>query len=89
MKQAVISRGWAGIEAQMPDGIPVIGPSSTEQDLYHAFGFSAHGFQMGPIVGKITSDLITTGQTDLPITPFSIARFQKGAPSLTQEHFHG
>jgi sarcosine oxidase subunit beta len=89
MKQAIINRGWAGIEAQMPDGIPVIGPSSTEQDLYHAFGFSAHGFQMGPIVGKITSDLITTGQTALPITPFSIARFQTGAPSLTQEHFHG
>jgi sarcosine oxidase subunit beta len=44
---------------------------------------------MGPIVGKITADLITTGQTDLPITPFSIARFQTGAPSLTQEHFHG
>ncbi len=76
MKDAIVSRGWAGIEASMPDGIPVIGPSSTESGLYHAFGFSAHGFQLGPIVGKITADLITTGQTDLPITPFSIARFQ-------------
>ena len=76
MKDAIVSRGWAGIEASMPDGIPVIGPSSTESGLYHAFGFSAHGFQLGPIVGKITADLITTGQTDLPITPFSITRFQ-------------
>ncbi len=76
MKDAVVSRGWAGIEASMPDGIPVIGPSSTESDLYHAFGFSAHGFQLGPIVGKITADLITQGKTDLPISPFSISRFQ-------------
>jgi len=76
MKDAVVSRGWAGIEASMPDGIPVIGPSSTESDLFHAFGFSAHGFQLGPIVGKITADLITKGETDLPISPFSIARFQ-------------
>ena len=76
MKDAVVSRGWAGIEASMPDGIPVIGPSSTESDLYHAFGFSAHGFQLGPIVGKITADLITKGETDLPITPFSISRFR-------------
>ncbi len=79
MAQAVVNRGWAGIEASMPDGIPVIGPSSTESGLFHAFGFSAHGFQLGPIVGKITSDLITTGQTDLPITPFSISRFQTPA----------
>jgi sarcosine oxidase subunit beta len=79
MKDAVVSRGWAGIEASMPDGIPVIGPSSTESDLYHAFGFSAHGFQLGPIVGKITADLITKGETDLPITPFSITRFQQAA----------
>lgn len=79
MKDAVVSRGWAGIEASMPDGIPVIGPSSTESDLYHAFGFSAHGFQLGPIVGKITADLITKGETDLPIKPFSITRFQQAA----------
>ena len=29
MKQARIVRAWAGIEAFMPDNIPVIGPSST------------------------------------------------------------
>ena len=86
MKDAIVNRGWAGIEASMPDAIPVIGPSSTQSNLYHAFGFSAHGFQLGPIVGKITSDLITTGRTDLPIEPFSITRFSNGSnqSSLTQ-----
>ena len=79
MKEAVVSRGWAGIEASMRDAIPVIGPSSTEKNLYHAFGFSAHGFQLGPIVGKITADLITNGKTDLPISPFSITRFKNNA----------
>ena len=76
MKHAIVNRGWAGIEAAMPDGIPVIGPSSTQKGLFHAFGFSAHGFQLGPIVGRITTELITQGVTDLPIAPFSIARFQ-------------
>ncbi|MEI6113074.1 MAG: FAD-binding oxidoreductase, partial [Burkholderiales bacterium] len=76
MKHAIVNRGWAGIEAAMPDGIPVIGPSSTQKGLFHAFGFSAHGFQLGPIVGKITTELIMQGVTDLPIAPFSIARFQ-------------
>lgn len=77
MRNAVVNRGWAGIEASMPDGIPVIGPSGTEENLFHAFGFSAHGFQLGPIVGKILSELILTGSTDLPIEPFHISRFSK------------
>jgi sarcosine oxidase subunit beta len=77
MRGAVIHRGWAGIEAQMPDEIPVIGPSATSPNAYHAFGFSAHGFELGPIVGRITAELITTGTTSLPIAPFSITRFRK------------
>lgn len=75
MKDAIVNRGWAGIEAAMPDEIPVIGPSLKAEGAFHAFGFSAHGFELGPIVGRITSDLITQGTTPLPIAPFSIGRF--------------
>lgn len=75
MREAVVSRGWAGIEAAMPDELPVIGPSLRRENAYHAFGFSAHGFELGPIVGKITADLIATGRTDQPIGPFGIGRF--------------
>lgn len=77
MRGATINRGWAGIEARMPDDIPVIGPSGTEPDAFHAFGFSAHGFELGPIVGRITADLIARCATDLPIAPFSIRRFAR------------
>jgi sarcosine oxidase subunit beta len=81
MREATIHRGWAGIEARMPDDIPVIGPSSTTPNAYHAFGFSAHGFELAPIVGRILAELITTGRTGLPITPFSITRFEPAAAS--------
>lgn len=70
-----IVRFWAGIEGVMPDGIPVIGRSAVEDHAFHAFGFSAHGFQLGPIVGKIIADLVVTGSCDLPIEPFAIDRF--------------
>ncbi len=70
-----IVRAWAGIEAFMPDNLPVISRSSASPDAYHAFGFSAHGFQLSPIVGKIMSQLILDGQTELAIEPFSIQRF--------------
>jgi sarcosine oxidase subunit beta len=75
MRRARVVRCWAGIEGEMPDGIPVIGPSSTEPGIYHAFGFSMHGFQLGPIIGRILAELIADGRSSLPIAPFSIARF--------------
>ena len=79
MRGAKIVRAWAGIEARMPDDIPVIGPSATSEGVWHAFGFSAHGFQMGPIVGSILAELIATGRTNLPIEPFRIGRFAGGS----------
>jgi sarcosine oxidase subunit beta len=75
MQQTRVVRCWAGIEGHMKDGIPVIGPSSTEPGIYHAFGFSSHGFQLGPVIGRILAELITEGHSTLPIAPFSIARF--------------
>lgn len=77
MRQATVVRSWSGIEGRMPDKIPVIGPSSRHQGLYHAFGFSLHGFQMGPGVGDIMAELISNGSTQWPISAFSIDRFRE------------
>ncbi|MCC9620407.1 FAD-binding oxidoreductase [Thalassospira sp. MA62] len=76
MKNATIVRSWSGIEGRMPDDMPVIGRSSTEENVFHAFGFSAHGFQMGPGVGDIMAGLIATGETNAPLEPFNISRFK-------------
>jgi|TARA_R110000868_G_scaffold401157_5_gene676491 sarcosine oxidase subunit beta len=46
------------------------------QIRFSAFGFSAHSFQLSPIVGRIISELILDGKTALPIKPFDIGRFQ-------------
>lgn len=74
MRTAKIVRCWAGIEGEMPDKIPVIGPGTTE-GVYHAFGFCGHGFAISPIVGKILADIITTGNSEIPIDAFSVDRF--------------
>lgn len=77
LKDVRIVRAWAGIEAYMPDNIPVIGASQTVKNAYHAFGFSAHGFQLSPVIGRIMSQLILDGSSELPIEPFSISRFAR------------
>jgi sarcosine oxidase subunit beta len=70
-----IVRAWAGVEAFMPDEIPVISLSRHAPQLVHAFGFSAHGFALGPIGGQIVSDLVLDGHSTLPIAPFAVNRF--------------
>ena len=75
LKQLQIVRSWPGIMGMMPDHIPVISPSENAKDVYHAFGFSGHGFQLGPIVGQIVSELILEGRSSLPIDSFLIDRF--------------
>jgi sarcosine oxidase subunit beta len=75
MRSATIVRCWAAIEAETEDKCPVIGPSARAEDAYHAFGYSGHGFELGPIVGSVIAELITTGKTDMLIKPLSIDRF--------------
>jgi sarcosine oxidase subunit beta len=70
-----IVRAWAGIESYMPDNIPVISASQTYSNAYHAFGFSAHGFQLSPVVGRIMAEMIIDGQSTFPMEPFHINRF--------------
>ena len=72
---ATIIRTWTGIEGNMPDDIPVIGPSRSTPGLFHAFGFYGHGFAIGPAIGAIMAELVLDGQSTTPIEAFAIDRF--------------
>jgi sarcosine oxidase subunit beta len=75
LRDASILRSWTGIEGMVEDGLPVIGASRRLPGLVHAFGFSAHGFALAPLVGEIVRDLITGRQNHLPLAPFAPERF--------------
>ncbi|MBE1284174.1 MAG: FAD-dependent oxidoreductase [Rhodobacteraceae bacterium] len=77
MRRASINRMWAGLEAYMPDNLPVIGPAANAARAFHAFGFSAHGFQMGPVVGQVMAELVTGGTTRFDLSAFRIDRFDR------------
>lgn len=79
LRNARLVRAWAGIDGEAADGIPVIGRSALHEGLTHAFGFSGHGFQLVPAVGRALGQLIRTGQTDLPLLAFSPTRFREAA----------
>ena len=86
LREARVLRCWAGIEARTEDGLPVIGASGTEQDAFHAFGFSAHGFHLGPAVGAVLAELVTGGASNVPIEAFGIQRFRQPAAERQSRH---
>ena len=87
MRSAQVVRAWAGIEARMSDDIPVFGPSGTSEGVFHQFGFSAHGFQLGPGAGSVMSELVERGQTNVPIDQLRIQRFAAGEVERSMEDF--
>ncbi len=82
---AQVIRTWSGIEGAMPDGLPVLGPSRTTPGLVHGFGFSGHGFQLGPAAGAVLAELALDGATQTPVDAFRIGRFAQ-ATAEQSEH---
>jgi sarcosine oxidase subunit beta len=77
LENAMILKGWGGLYAITPDENPIIGVIPEIKGFLCATGFSGHGFQHGPAVGRILADLICKEQTDFDLTPFAHDRFGK------------
>jgi glycine/D-amino acid oxidase-like deaminating enzyme len=74
-----VARSWAGAIDVMPDAIPVLGGVGRPRGLLIATGLSGHGFAMGPIIGRLMSEVIADGKASLPIEGFRFSRFAEGA----------
>ena len=72
-------RAWAGLYEMTPDHHPILGRVGHIPGFFLANGFSGHGVMHAPATGKIISDLILCGTTDL-IDPslLSFTRFAEG-----------
>lgn len=88
LKNALLVRTWTGIEGRMADGLPVLGQSPLVKGLYHAFGFTGHGFQLGPAVGAVLSEFVLDGDSVTDVSGLSVDRMVnervKQHPSRTQ-----
>ena len=72
-------RAWAGLYEMTPDHHPILGESPDVPGFFFANGFSGHGVMHAPATGKILSDLILTGKTDLiDASLLNLSRFAEG-----------
>jgi sarcosine oxidase, subunit beta len=72
-------RAWAGLYEMSPDHHAILGAVSYVPGFFLANGFSGHGVMHAPATGKIVSDLVLKGTTDLiDAKVLSFERFAKG-----------
>ncbi len=70
-----LMRGWAGLYAvNTLDGNAILGQWPELRGLYLANGFSGHGLQQGPAVGRYLSELILQKPLSLDLSIFSPQR---------------
>jgi sarcosine oxidase subunit beta len=79
LEKARIARGWAGLYEISPDHHAILGRVPEVEGFIVANGFSGHGFQHSPAVGKVISELIVDGRAlTIDISSLYIDRFEKG-----------
>jgi D-amino-acid dehydrogenase len=75
LEHAKVLEIWRGLRPCTPDGLPIVSRSSTLKNLIVAAGHAMLGMSLGPITGKLISQLVGNEQTDLDIKPLHINRF--------------
>jgi glycine/D-amino acid oxidase-like deaminating enzyme len=74
-------RGWAGLYAvNRFDGNAILGEWPELKGFYLANGFSGHGLQQGPAVGRYISELVTGQTPSLDLSIFRPGRILENKP---------
>jgi len=72
-------RCWAGLYEMTPDHHAILGPVPEVPGFFLANGFSGHGVMHAPATGKIISDLILIGHTNIADAhKLRLSRFAEG-----------
>jgi D-amino-acid dehydrogenase len=68
-------KAWVGLRPCSPDGLPFLGRCRTFTNVTVATGHSMLGFGLGPITGKLVSEVVEGKTTTVPIEGLSLYRF--------------
>jgi sarcosine oxidase subunit beta len=81
VEEAGFATTWTGLYEMTPDHHPLVGPARGVDGLLVATGFSGHGFQHAPVVGKLLAEIATAGEaTSIDIHALRPERFAEGEP---------
>ena len=74
-EKLVVKETWAGLRPTTPDGMPIIGRSTTHSNLILATGHAMLGLSLGPGTGQVVSELLNGQQPAISLSPMRLERF--------------
>jgi len=75
LKDALTLEAWAGLRPGTPDGLPILGETSTS-GYFAATGHFRDGILLTPVTAHVMAQVISGAQPDHDIAQFSPLRFQ-------------
>src|SRR6185436_6847623 len=66
---------WCGLRPCTPDGLPYVGRTKRWRNLVVASGHAMMGVSLGPITGKLVSEIVTEEATSVAIPGLTAERF--------------
>ena len=75
LAEAKVIEIWRGLRPCTPDGLPILSRSRDFQNLLIAAGHAMLGMSLGPITGKLVSQLVCEEQTEIDLFPLRMERF--------------
>ena len=73
---------WWGFYEVTPDHNPILGRMPTVENWINVAGFSGHGVQQAPTIGRLIAEEVMLGRAQsINIDPLRITRFSAGQQS--------
>jgi len=85
LEGASLATTWSGLYEMSPDHDAILGPVEGLDGLLLAAGFSGHGFQHAPVVGKVLSEIATGATPTVDVSALRLGRFAEGG-ALVETH---
>jgi glycine oxidase len=76
LRRADVASAWAGLRPGSEDGWPVIGRLPGQENVYVATGHFRNGILLAPATGKLVTQMVLEGGTEMDVTAFGAERFQ-------------
>lgn len=75
LEHCPVAATWAGLRPRSSDKRPVLGMAPDWENVVVASGHGGFGMLLSAVTGKVIADLVSTGEVDPVIQPFSLDRF--------------
>ena len=75
LKHTHLIRAFAGLRPYTPDGLPILGKVEKIKGFIMAAGHEGDGIALSAITGKLISELVLEGKTDVALDSFNLKRF--------------